>query len=354
MESFHSFYCRLAMANGLSVHQLEEVIRRLRARSADYSGFDDSNTAQRSLDLRTVVGFAGTLSGNSELTRLTLLSFSTNDKTVRQSSLRTTRAWCEQCFQDDLRLERPAFDRLIWSSRFMMRCPFHRLILRTACPTCRKPQRIYRGRILDSKVDLARCAYCRSSLVGSHIDKQPEFKPFFGEVELLEIVESIASGGLTSTSSTCLQIFYGAIREYGLQQQITDRSNELNPRIAPWALPTLANIVATACRYQVSAVTLLLTPEQAAEQVNRFVFDEHHVPGRARIKVEALLLQSIRMALEEGLLAAPEDPIPTLAQVGSLFSMRDLSFTKSFPELSQQYLERTRRQAAQFFEIVSE
>ena len=48
------------------------------------------------------------------------------------------------------------------------------------------------------------------------------------------------------------------------------------------------------------------------------------------------------------MLSPCERPIPTLAQVGALFSMRNLSFVDSFPELAERYLERTRQQAARF------
>lgn len=127
-----------------------------------------------------------------------------------------------------------------------------------------------------------------------------------------------------------------------------EMDSDLLPDVAHWYLPTITNVVATACKYQISAVSLILTPELAAEQANRLVFDSQFVPGRARIKSEVFLLQSIRTTLEAGMLSPCERPIPTLAQVGALFSMRNLSFVDSFPELAERYLERTRQQAARF------
>ncbi|MCF3496290.1 hypothetical protein C7E15_02510 [Stenotrophomonas maltophilia] len=350
VESFASFFSRLGAANGLSCFQLDKLMRRIREHQG--AAREPSKIGQHParLDMRARVASAELLSGNSDLTRLTLLPLSTSDGTLRQNSLRAARAWCEQCIQEDLRQELPAYDRLIWCSRFILRCPIHKVMLRTACPVCR---RLQDSRLRDggySKFGLDRCSTCASTLIGPSSDLRPEFKPFFGEAELQEIVAAISIGELRSIDTACLQTFYGALKDYDQQYANATHSHGMMPRIAPWSLPTLSNVVATACRYQVSAVALLRDPEQAAQHVSRLMFAEQSVSGRVRIKVEALLLQSIRRSLEAGLATPAGQAIPTLAQIGSLYSMRCLDFAASFPELSKRYLEKTRAQAAQILE----
>ncbi|PJL14615.1 hypothetical protein B9Y66_06305 [Stenotrophomonas maltophilia] len=346
VESLNSLLFRLATANGLSIGQLLTLARRVRPHE---NTAHHNNPDQRPFDVRAQIDAVEELSGNSDLTRLTYSPASGLSGPGSQGASRAVRAWCEQCFAEDRSVERPMHDRLTWSSRFMMRCPFHRILLRRNCPRCGSLQSAsLRGKGF-SKHGLDHCLRCAASLIGPSDLLQPEFKPFFGEVEVRELVGAISTGELTSTKASCLRDFYHSLDGSGpLQDEMT---SEMLPSIAHWQLPTITNVVTTACKYQVSLVSLILTPKLAAEQVNRFIFDSQFVPGRVRIKVEALLLQSIRATLEAGLSAPPEHPIPTLAQVGSLFSMRSLSFASLFPRLSEQYLERTRRQAARMLEL---
>lgn len=341
VESLSSFLFRLASANGVTLIQLMELVRR--ASSHSDTGEHRSKT-QRVFDVRARLSAVEALGGNKDLTRLTFLPLSAKNGAGAIRSLRDSRAWCEQCFVEDRSVERPPFDRLIWSSRFMMRCPFHKILLRTTCPKCVNLQSIGEKRKTFSASGVDRCVHCESSLVGPSRLLKPEFKPFFGEAEVQELVGAISTGHLARTRSRCLAAFYQSLDGSGRLQEEMD--SDLLPDVAHWHLPTANNIVATACKYQVSAVSLILTPELAAEQVNRLVFDSQFVPGRARIKSEALLLQSIRTTLEAGILSPSERPIPTLAQVGALFSVRNLSFVNSFPVLAEKYLERTRQQAA--------
>ncbi|WP_227415923.1 TniQ family protein [Stenotrophomonas maltophilia] len=341
VESLSSFLFRLASANGVTLYQLAELVRR--ASSHSDAGERCSKT-QRVFDARARLSAIEALSGNKDLTRLTYLPLSADNGAGARRSLRDSRAWCEQCFVEDRSAERQPFDRLIWSSRYMMRCPFHRILLRTTCPRCVNVQPLGEGRRVFSTHGIDCCVHCASRLVGPTRLLRPEFRPFFGEIEVQELVGAISTGDLTRTRARCLATFYQSLD--GSTRLQEEMESDLLPDLAHWCLPTIANVVATACKYQVSAVSLILTPELAAEQVNRFFFDSDFVPGRARIKSEALLLQSIRTTLEAGILSPPEYPIPTLAQVGALFSMRNLNFVNSFPVLAEKYLERNRRQAA--------
>ncbi|MBM9914527.1 TniQ family protein [Stenotrophomonas lactitubi] len=341
VESLLSFLFRLASANGVTLIQLVELARRARLHSA--TG-EHCSKPQRAFDLRAQLSAVEALSGNKDLARLTYLPLSADNGAATGRSLRDIRAWCEQCFVEDHRVGRQPFDRLIWSARFMMRCPFHKVLLRTTCPICMDPQPVRGKRNVFSTHGVDRCVYCASSLVGPTRLLRPEFRPFFGEIEVQELVGAISTGDLTSTGARCLATFYQSLD--GSSRLREEMESDLLPDVAHSCLPTIANVVATACKYQVSAVSLILTPELAAEQVNRFFFDSHFVPGRARIKSEALLLQSIRTTLEAGMHSPPEHPIPTLAQVGALFAMRNLNFVSSFPVLAEKYLERTRWQAA--------
>lgn len=344
VESLSSFQSRLAASNGLTNRQLLGIVRRVRAHDEAADPARARCAPRPPSDVRSELDLLAELSGIPGLTRLTFLPLSSDGCSPHNTSLRTARAWCEQCFVEDRKHMRPAFDRLIWTSRFMIRCPFHKVLLRTICPQCTQSQIVYsKGHGCD-KGKLDQCIRCNASLIGPDRLVRPEFRPFFGEAEVQEIVGAISAGDLTRTDASCLAEFYGALDHKDWPEE--GAYSELAPTIPHWNIPTIANIVGTACKYQVSAVSLIRTPRLAAEQANRFAFESQFVPGRARIKAEGLLLQSIRTTLESGLLAPPDHLIPSLAQVGAMFYMRDLGFSQLFPDLTAEYLERTRRQAA--------
>ncbi|MBK0010822.1 TniQ family protein [Stenotrophomonas sp. S41] len=344
VESLTSFQSRLAASNGLTPRQLSGIVKRVRAYDEAADPARDRRVPRPPTDARSELDLLAELSGSPDLTRLTFLPLSSDGCSPRNTSLRTARAWCEQCFVEDRKRMRPAFDRLIWTSRFMMRCPFHKVLLRTICPRCTQPHTVYSKGDGSNRGQLDQCIHCKASLVGPDRLVRPEFRPFFGEAEVQEIVGAISAGDLTRTNASCLAEFYGALDHEDWPDE--GAHSELAPTIPHWNIPTIANIVGTACKYQVSAVSLIRTPRLAAEQASRFAFESQFVPGRARIKAEGLLLQSIRTTLESGLLAPPDHPIPTLAQVGAMFYMRDLGFSQLFPDLTDEYLKRTRRQAA--------
>lgn len=50
--------------------------------------------------------------------------------------LRTTRAWCPQCFEDWRNGEMPVYEPLIWKVRSVKICPVHLGKLRSGCPYC--------------------------------------------------------------------------------------------------------------------------------------------------------------------------------------------------------------------------
>jgi hypothetical protein len=49
-------------------------------------------------------------------------------------SLRREKAWCPQCYQEQQRSGKVVYEHLLWTVRFVARCPVHNLALISACP----------------------------------------------------------------------------------------------------------------------------------------------------------------------------------------------------------------------------
>ena len=238
VESLSSFQSRLAASNGLTPRQLLGIVRRIRAHDEAAYPARARCAPRPPSDVRSELDLLAELSGSPGLTRLTFLPLSSDGCSPRNTSLRTARAWCEQCFVEDRRDMRPAFDRLIWTSRFMIRCPIHKVLLRTICPRCTQSQIVYSKGHGCNKGQLDQCIRCKASLIGPDRLVRPEFRPFFGEAEVQEIVGAISAGDLTQTNATCLAAFHGALAHEAWP--CDGAYSEFAPNIPHWNIPILS------------------------------------------------------------------------------------------------------------------
>ena len=77
-----------------------------------------------------------TLTGRRDLCSLTLLTWA--HVLPSHSLLRRCRAWCETCLYSWQKANQPIYEPLLWTLKAVIVCPYHRRLLRQACPHCER------------------------------------------------------------------------------------------------------------------------------------------------------------------------------------------------------------------------
>lgn len=98
------------------------------------------------------------LTGRRDLHHLTMLTWAR--VLPRSALLRRSRAWCDSCVRAWRQAGQPIYDPLLWALRAVTVCPYHRCLLRQACPHC---ERLIGP--LDCRSRSGYCSRCGQSLV---------------------------------------------------------------------------------------------------------------------------------------------------------------------------------------------
>lgn len=351
-ESLWSFYSRVAMLHGYGGSQLLRALR---------GAFEPNTAADGESRLYTGNGLNGSglwvrrVSdllqrglGRSDLSRLTLFALPTylprSGESLRSGTknIARLRTWCEMCFLQDASHQIDAHDRLIWSISYIQRCPFHRIRLRSICPSCCQPQKYH-----NMKLGLDHCYSCGASLVGSSNLIQPDLLPHYGEQECVELVSAIASGEISSIAPDVVPRFYRTLDAMCAPLHRLDR-RKIKERIASRGAKnssTLNNLIEISVHYQIPIAQLATEPELAAKASFRLVLA--HPDGEAPFEGRSYneIIDEVRSLMERGLAAPNGIRIPTFADISTLFRLRRLSFRLEFPDLAKRYLGKVRRQA---------
>ncbi|MCU1156859.1 TniQ family protein [Stenotrophomonas maltophilia] len=350
-ESLWSFYSRVAILHGYGSSQLLRALRGAFEPDAAADGesrlYTGNGLNGSGLWVRAVADLLQKGLGRGDLNRLTLFPFPAyvprTSKTVRAGTKNISRLrnWCEMCLLEDNNRQVDAHDRLIWSISYIERCPFHRVRLRSSCPSCCQPQKHH-----NMSLGLSHCYSCGSSLVGSADLIQPDLLPHYGERECVELVTAIASGEISSIAPDVVPRFYRTLDEMCAPLHRIDRRKikEKNLSRGARSSSTLSNLIEISIRHQVSITQLSAEPELAAKasfgQILASPRSGDPLVGRSYNEV----IDDVRSLMERGLAAPDGIRIPTLAEISTLFRLRSFSFRLEFPDLAQRYVCKVLRQ----------
>ncbi len=171
VESFTGYIARLAEAHGIEVGSLVNhvLLHRIPKTNGLFAGhlhsksrkwwiFNESHALNGvGICPRHWVSALEELTGVKRLDLLTLLPWA--DRLSRTHLLRTTRAWCPECYQGWRTAGLPVYEPLLWMFQIVTVCPFHRRILEQNCPVCGRTQYVF-----SSKSRPGFCSRCRSWL----------------------------------------------------------------------------------------------------------------------------------------------------------------------------------------------
>ena len=171
VESLTGYIVRLAEAHCVSAGVLYSKVIKALAGKGNIFSFRVKDQAGYST--HTINGFGSpaadfvraleTLTGRRDLSYLTLLTWSR--VLPSHSLLRRCRAWCESCLHAWREANQPIYEPLLWALQAVTICPYHRRILRQACPHCER-----QIGPLDSRSRRDCCSRCGQSLVPNGID----------------------------------------------------------------------------------------------------------------------------------------------------------------------------------------
>lgn len=84
------------------------------------------------------------LTGCRNLEETTLIRF--KNIFSNRGLVRTTRAWCPCCYQDDKSRNGIVYDRQIWTLQSVIYCPVHLCLLQSRCPSCDRDMLVFERR----------------------------------------------------------------------------------------------------------------------------------------------------------------------------------------------------------------
>ena len=350
VESLTGYVVRLAEEHCVSAGVLYR--KEIRALAAKGNIFTFRVTNNAGYSTRTINGLGSpaadfvrameTLTGRRDLSCLTLLAW--RWVLCSYSLLRRCRAWCERCFYAWQEAKQPIYEPLLWALQAVTVCPYHRRLLRQACPHC--------GRQigpLDSRSRPDCCSRCGCSLVPREIDPTSDCRMLPSEDLAWACWVASALGELLATSPqiTCpperkclAQTICLLVERFcsGNASALARLLHVGRGAVSKWqrgkTTPGLALLLGLAYRLRISLLDLLLGhPSFAASQelirdmpVETNIRSQQRRMAHGRRIHRAEIEQILRMALTE-------TPPPSMDQVMTRFCHGRATIYRHFPEL---------------------
>ncbi|WP_425494543.1 hypothetical protein [Lysobacter auxotrophicus] len=287
------------------------------------------------------VGLVEDAVGSEAVQRTTLIPIRPSLAPQCVGSVKSLRAWCEACFEEDLQCMEVPYDRFLWTLAPINRCHLHRLRLRDRCPVCGSEQRFHH-RTGNPQL----CVKCGRGLVGPLGERTVEITPAFGEADCVELVKSISEGAIANTRSDALFAFEetlhsvlsplaGAVR--GISENSgSARASRRNVR------PSLITLLKKAFTAGVRLVDLLTDPEGAAMIAGQLFYDRHQLPVSIRPNHGERIREEMELKLKEQLLRPASEVIPPLREIAKHLGVSESYIRRQVPTLVKKYQSRRR------------
>lgn len=260
--------------------------------------------------------------------------------------LRSTRAWCPVCYAEWQATDHPLYDPLLWSLKMVTICPRHQQRLWTQCPY---PDCQCTMSWLMQQTRPGYCAKCGRWL-GLLPETQPAITPsplspaelawqLWVTTELGQLIASAPQWATLPTRahvsraiSTCLEQLTG-----GSINQLAHRLHVAYASIQAWQAqtrsPQLPTLLKLCYQLHISLVQFLsgnIELTAATQEAPPALWPLSKPPQSPR----PFDVNRIQQALEE-ILARPEEPPPSLTEVGRRLGYAHEHLRKRFPQLCQ-------------------
>ncbi|MGH7867679.1 MAG: TniQ family protein, partial [Candidatus Dormibacteraceae bacterium] len=268
------------------------------------------------------VGLLERMTGREDLQALTLLRWA--NVLPAKDLLRQTRAWCLACYAVCREQHLVIYDPLLWTFRVVESCPLHKQRLHERCPApaCRRPIPW-----LERRARPGYCPYCYEWLGmpvpeppgGEHLAVQEDepWQVWVGQVvgALLAMNQALpvppSRDQLTASLVSCIEQV-----TYGNQNAFAERLGLEQSRVRVWwhgqAIPLFPQLLRLCYQLDLAPLDLVTgRPFQVVRLKVERVVTPHAAVRRPRPRVD---VRQLRQTLE-GIIAAEEDPPPTLLEV---------------------------------------
>lgn len=244
-------------------------------------------------------------------------------------SLRTSRAWCPACYQEDASLGRDLYDRLVWAIAPTMRCAIHRVALQDRCPSCGDPQ------FYSVRFRLDQCCSCLASLTESSLPLIRAELPAFGERLVHELVGGCAADPELSINRESIRKFFLVNRH-----ELPKGDPLLSCRtLIGVGRPSLWTLIRMAVAFNVSLLDFQ-TSELPRATLPLFGSYSQSFPAGKRSRISQDVKEKVRSALKEALSSSCMPPSFSFFCKTLRVSPGYVSY--QFPELARDYLQRRR------------
>jgi len=346
VESLGSYFARMAKAHSVSVSVLRNHLALWWVRHSEDSRFP--NAPQSAV---TIGGFNATTkalvevlsqaTGCTELGNTTLLALQPATSRSAKGFVRKHRAWCPGCLHETISHGNAFYDRLLWTLPPVARCTTHRLLLESACPHCGSSQSWY-----HYKGDTTLCWRCRQPLLPPVAQWKPSLRPYFGEVDCIDLIDQIAQGALV-VRQDAFQIFAQGLRRTLSEFDISPK-NSMYGTVGfkhsrrEHAPPGFFIMLRQCVSLGVPLTHVLAEPENAARSTGLLEFAKIAVAPRRAMRYPESTRATVRARLIEELAKPPETGLPPLSLIANDLGVSQGFFAHRFPELVAQYQKRRR------------
>lgn len=349
VESFPSYFCRLARLHGASPATFCKHLSHWWARRSNGAILSTGRIyAPRSAMLcstqDSLKGYVDAIQRATDvagLHRTTLLNINRAISRRQTGLVRQCRAWCPACLMEHKVQGSPPYDRLLWAMTSINRCPIHGLHLESSCHECGSNQ----GHI-DSSGDVSICYRCKISLVSESSRWIVSDKPSFGERDCCELVEAISSDSLSVTDDA----FYNFI--VALKRLVDSAGDSESFRafakrtLLPWRncdlathrTPTFPIAVRICVATGVRMVDVLSSPEESARVAGELFSTEARTEPRPRRG--SAFHKNVERRLTQELSKEDKDYLTPYTRLLRELGITDGYLRYRFPNLSRKYRSR--------------
>lgn len=339
VESLTSYTTRLALAHGVSAGVLmtREIARLMRPGEFEPGGYFKVTSQNHSVNgmdgcAANWISALERLTLRRDLSMLTLRSW--QYVLPRIGVMRTTKAWCPHCYEQDSE----PYERLLWSLRAVTVCPKHQISLTRKCPQCSQELKVLRhtGR-------LSACSRCGASF--SQPINDAVLQTVSADSIEHEISNSVQLGNLLAMAAVCeppgrdrVPAVIAKLRHLcqlrGVRLFWEGRKASCGQRRTQPSLSSLLSICENA---GVSLSDFMTTPLDNLEVSPKLSF--HKAPARRLRRINAAVVGSRFRELVQSARVPP----PSLRDVTVLLDVHVNSLLRFFPELCRIVVSRYRK-----------
>lgn len=285
--------------------------------------------------------------GRTDLERTTLLALHGVADGKCHRALKSSRFWCPACMEEAVRGDQAHYDRLLWCLRAVGRCPLHKVMLASCCPSCGIVQRHY-----SASGSTLLCWKCGRLLLTRPKQWEVRQEALFGERDCCELVSAIASGRLERGQPGAFKTFsdevVATVEPYIFRKAIyTERVELRDFDVRFWKTrgpPHLETMLRRCHATGVSIVAVLEDPLGAARHASQLELTRHNVPHTTKPRRSQELGILIRNELIRLLALPSTEHLPSLGSFACEYGVSVGYIRYREPELVKNLCNRLRTQ----------